>query len=215
MEDFIRKYFTFEYEAKSGHDIILNDIFKEELIIAHKITFIQMKLGQLYELLAEKYFGFTLVKKIDLIHTQRKVASELKSSDNTDNSSSRHRSLEKLLEFKKDNPDYKLYYVCINNTTKTPQKKVYDNGIRFLTGKYALEFLYGKDYVKVIKIIRKCLKEQRQHLQIAGTPSKASSTTSIEKSSEGTQIIPDPNGKKEEDMEAIRSQSPKSVHRQG
>ena len=211
MEDFIRRYFSFEYEAKSGHDIILNDIFKEELQIAHMIKIVQMKLGQLYEVLAEKYFGFTRVKKIDLIHTQRKVALELKSSDNTDNSSSRYRNLEKLLEFKKDNPDYMLYYVCINNTTKTPQKKVFDNGIKFLTGKYALEFLYGKDYEKIIKMIMKVLKEQRQHLQIAGTPSKASSTTSVEKPSEGTQLIADPNGKNEEDMEAIRSQAPKSA----
>ena len=49
-----------------------------------------------------------------------------------------------------------------------------------------------------------------QHIQIAGTPFRALTTTSLEKSCEGTRLIAEPNGKKVRDW-AIRSQAPKPV----
>ena len=207
MDDFINNYFNYESKSKRGHDIILTMVFERELEISYRLKLIQMKLGKLYEELAEKYFGFIKVKKIDLIHPKRRVAVELKASDNTDNSSSRYRNYEKLLEFKSD---YKLYYLCINCTTKKPQRKILDNGITLLTGNFALEFLYGKDYQLIIDSIISVLKEKQRHLQIAGTPSTASSTTSILKDLEGSQLIADLDSKKLEDMVEIRSQAPKS-----
>ena len=188
MEWFIENYFKLEHKESSGYDLILKDIFHDELIISNYIKRIQMKLGKLYEILAEKFFGFTIVKKIDLIHTEKRIALELKSSDNTDNSSSRVRNYEKLLEFQKNNKAYKLYYVCINCTNKKPQKKILDNGITFLSGEYALKFLYGDKYLVILSMIQNVLIKQRQHLQIAGISSKTSYTTSHLKICEGTQL---------------------------
>ena len=115
-----------------------------------------------------------------MININRKFAVELKSSTQTDNSSSRERNFQKLLEFKEKCPEYELFYLCINHTTKECQNKLLDNGITFLTGKHALEFLYGENYNEVILTIQKCVKDfaSSDIFKLRET-SKASTTTSV------------------------------------
>ena len=140
-------------KANSSHDVIMNEIFSKEILIANKIKIIQMRLGKLYEELA-LFYGWKKVSKIDLIHEEFKYAIELKSSDNTDNSSSRHRNYEKLLEFQKNNLDYELFYVCINSTKSKGCNNKLPNNITFLSGNYALQFLFGDDYNYILKMIK-------------------------------------------------------------
>jgi len=158
-----------------------------------------MRLGKIYEELA-KYHNWTKVDKIDFIDIDRKYALELKSSTQTDNSSSRERNYQKLLEFQKSHPEYKLYYLCVNHTTYEPQMKVLENDITLLTGKYALEFLYGENYNDVITCIQNCVKEfiDSDTFKLRESP-KASSTTLLEKFDKGTEVMTLPNGKIDED----------------
>ena len=79
-----------------------------------------------------------------MIDINRKFTVELKSLTQTDNSSSREPKFQKLLDFKEKYPEYELFYLCINHSTKECQNKLLDNGITFLTGQHALEFLYGE-----------------------------------------------------------------------
>ena len=157
MENVINKILLKEIKPKLTNDIILTELFKKEILIANKLKIIQMRLGKIYEELA-KFNEWIKVEKIDLININKKYAIELKSSTQTDNSSSRKRNFDKLLEFKEKHSEYELFYLCINHITKECQKIKLENGITFLTGKHALEFLYGENYEEVISTIRKCVK---------------------------------------------------------
>ena len=145
MENIINKILLKEIKPKLTNDIILTELFNKEILIANKLKIIQMRLGKIYEELA-KLYDWTKVEKIDLININKKYAIELKSSTQTDNSSSRERNYQKLLEFKEKFSDYKLFYLCINHSTKECQNKLLHNGITFLTGKHALEFLLWRKF---------------------------------------------------------------------
>ena len=81
------------------------------------------------------------------------------------------------------------------HSTKECQNKPLDYGITFLTGKHALEFLYGENYNEVILTIQKCVKDF-----VSSDTSKLrktcniSTTTTLEKSFEGTEVMTLPNG---------------------
>ena len=194
MENVINQILLKEIKPKLSTDIILTELFEKEISIANKLKIIQMRLGKIYEELA-KLNSWTKVEKIDLIDINRKFAVELKSSTQTDNSSSRERNFQKLLEFKEKCPEYELFYLCINHTTKECQNKLLDNGITFLTGKHALEFLYGENYNEVILTIQKCVKDfASSDTSKLRETCDISTTTSSEKSFEGTEVMSLPNG---------------------
>ena len=200
MQEVIRNILCKDIKPKKGCDRILSELFPNEIQIANKLKIIQMRLGKCYEEIA-KEFNWIKVQKIDLINIDKKYACELKSSTNTDNSSSFERNKQKLLEFQKSYPDYKLFYLCINHQTKEPQSKLLDNNITYLTGNYALEFLYGKEYENILSSIRKCIIEiiNCDTSKLRETP-KASSTTSLSKDSEGTEVMTLLNGKIDDDV---------------
>jgi len=173
MENKIEKILCAPIKPKLNNDIILSEIFHDMIIQANHLKIIQMRIGNLWEVIAT-YYGWLKVKKIDLINLKTKQAIELKNADNTDNSSSRHRNYEKLLEFKKDNEDYEIIYACINCNCSNETDKILDNGIRYVSGKYTLKLLYGEDYQKIIDLIKMILQKKMvlqrkmQHIQIAG-----------------------------------------------
>ena len=143
------------YFPKIPNDIILNGLCDEDLWYSSRLRFLQMRIGNLWEMIATECFGWVKVSGFDLICPRRKIALELKNADNTDNSSSRHRNINKLLEFRKLNPDYQLFYLCINNrTTKDDQCYCGENGITFATGEHARRILYGDYAQEVVNIIR-------------------------------------------------------------
>ena len=117
MEGLINKILFKEIKTKLTNDIILTELFEKEILIENKLKILQIKLGKIYEELA-KLNNWTKVKKIDLININKKYAVELKSSMQTNKSSSRERNFQKLLEFKEKCPEYELFYLCINQTTK-------------------------------------------------------------------------------------------------
>ena len=146
-------------KVKDTNDFILGDMFYDELKYSAIIKNIQMRIGNLWEVIACKYFNWTKVSSgIDLIDINRKLAIELKNADNTDNSSSRARNCQKLLDFKQLHPEYRLLYVCINNrNTNESQSYFMENGIHFVSGEYALDILFGDMSTEVINILRSCV----------------------------------------------------------
>ena len=170
----IQKIINKPIKLKPSNDLILGALFKPQMVEAHKLKILQMRLGKIWEVLSE-YYGFIKVKKIDLIHPVRKIAIELKNRTNTDNSSSRYRNYQKLLEFKEQHPEFKLYYVCINdrrsstiggNETQGKEEKLLANGITFVCGETALKLLYGEDYKMIIELIKHCFQQACRALAI-------------------------------------------------
>ena len=160
METEISKLLSKPIKTKQNTDIILSNNNLNEISKANKLKTLQMRIGRIYELCAI-YYNWEKVKGIDLINKEKQIALELKNRDNTDNSSSRYRNCEKLIEFKQNNPDYELYYICINSPKKQNEKIIEFKGekITFLFNEKALEFLYGSNYQNVINIIKKCILE--------------------------------------------------------
>jgi hypothetical protein len=208
MEDSIRKILYKSINCKTNNDIILCGILQDEVIISNYIKNIQMRIGKLWEVIAT-FHGWLKVKHIDLLNLTTKQAVEIKNADNTDNSSSRHRNYEKLLKFKSAYPDYEVVYACINCNCSTPCDRVLNNGIRYVSGEYALKLLYGEEYHRIIELIQSILVSFLNQ-ELAVTPPtrntsklrespKASTTTSLEKFDEGTRLIAEPNSKKVED----------------
>lgn len=160
LENFIYAKLSRPLKIKQTNDIILGDIFKEEIYRAAILKNIQMRIGLLWEEIASEFFGWVKVKGIDLVHPERKLAVEVKNSDNTDNSSSRERNKQKLLEAgAKLGKGYKLLYLCINCNDGVLKRDAAfgrgaEGGIILLKREYALEILYGKYYVKVVEIMR-------------------------------------------------------------
>ena len=104
MKNIINQILLKEIKPKLTNDIILTELFEKEILIANKLKIIQIRLGKIYEELA-KLNSWTKVKKIDLIDINRKFAVQLKSSMQTDNSSTREQNFQKLLEFKEKYPE--------------------------------------------------------------------------------------------------------------
>jgi len=200
MEAVIKNILNKDINKKVTKDIILSEFFKNEMLVANKLKIIQMRMGLIYEELA-KFHNWTKVDKIDLVDIDKKIALEIKSSTNTDNSSSRERNYQKLLEFKSKHNNYKLYYVCINYLTKNPQNKILANGITLLTGEFALQFLYGDNNQNVITTIQKCIKIfiQSDTFKMREVP-KASITTLSEKFDKGSQVMTDSESNNLEDI---------------
>ena len=143
------------YFPKVPNDIILNGFLDKALWDSALLKVLQMRIGHLWEMIATECFGWIKVTGIDLICPHRKIALELKNTDNTDNSSSKWRNINKLLEFRNFHPDYQLYYLGINNrNTKDGQCYCDASGIVFPTGEHALKVLFGDCAHEVVNVIR-------------------------------------------------------------
>jgi hypothetical protein len=157
LENSIREILFRPYQTKQLNDIILKDI--DSILIEHsyKLKILQMRVGQIWEL-AACHYGWIKTNGTDLINTKTKQALELKNSDITDNSSSRHRNFEKLKEFKNNNPDYEIFYACINCS---PNKKSLShcNGIICVSGDKCLDLLFGDKANDIVNLVRKLVNE--------------------------------------------------------
>jgi hypothetical protein len=108
---------------------------------------------------AATFFGWEQdVEEVDLIDRARKFVVELKNSANSDNSSSRRRKYDALVEFGQRNPGYTLFYVVINDAT-SKDKMVHDNRIHYLSFGKALSFLFGAKRNQVESAMEKSIKK--------------------------------------------------------
>lgn len=163
---------TFNKKPKDNtyNDIILSKIItNKDSIICHKIKTYQMKIGDMWQNIIGTIENITNLKRghtsgLDLLSTKHKFIMELKNAYNTCNSSSRTNIYDKMIEFKRKNPNYELIFAYINCNTKNNNGKdeiiIYKSEkIRILSGNKLLSYLFGDKYVVIISIITTYLQD--------------------------------------------------------
>ncbi len=135
--------------------IIFNDIFKkninneerfcqnDDLLEGINITQylkyldLKMRMGKFYEKLFCYLCDFYHPQKgFDLVCDKRKIAIELKTSVRSDNFDSKNNKFRKLNTFKKNNPDWNVFYICLNDIALNREGCDYKHemGFRFISG---------------------------------------------------------------------------------
>jgi hypothetical protein len=148
------------------YDILDSEKTKKNKLLSLKEKQRQMKVGEIWQEMIGNYHEFINLKighktGLDVISNTRKIAIELKNRTNTDNSSSKKSNLDKLSNFKKENPEYICIYANINADTekKTLQgcnKKLTHNGleIEHQIGYEFLTFIFGEKTEEIIEFIK-------------------------------------------------------------
>ena len=148
------------------YDILDTDKSKINKLLALKEKQRQMKVGEIWQEVLGSYNGFINLKighetGLDILSHTKKIAIELKNRTNTDNASSKKSNLDKLANFKKNNPEYICVYANINADTekKTLQgsiKKILHNGLELEHQiRYEfLKFILGHDTDIIIQFVK-------------------------------------------------------------
>ena len=155
--------FTFNFD-------ILNTKKNDEIkLIVLKEKHKQMKIGEIWEEAIGNYDGFIKLKigndtGLDIISKSRKIIIELKNRTNTDNHSSRKSNMDKLVKFKKENPDYTCIYGLINDKTKEltlkgNHKKIIidDVEIEIQIGYLFLKNIFGDNLEIILDFLKKTI----------------------------------------------------------
>jgi len=148
------------------YDILDTKKSKTKKIIALKEKQYQMKIGEIWQEVLGNYDGFTNLKighetGLDILSHTKKIAIELKNRTNTDNSSSKKTNLDKLSNYKKNNPEYICIYANINANTKQKTlkgsvKKILHNDVEIIRhiGYNFLTFILGDNTDIIINFIK-------------------------------------------------------------
>ena len=156
-----------------ANDTLIKDILLDEYIGANKISFditkrikqVQMKIGNIWQILIGEYKDFQNLKighvtGLDAISEKRKIVMEIKNRYNTDNSSARKSNYDKLSNYKHDHPDFECIYGVINDTKDCVKAINHNNQeIKYYSGRYLLDYVFGNDKENVLKIINAVLKK--------------------------------------------------------
>jgi hypothetical protein len=166
LENIIQNILSKPNKTNFTYDILDTEKTKTNKLIILREKQRQMKIGEIWQEVLGNYNGFINLKSghisgLDILSHTRKLAIELKNRTNTDNASSRKTNFDKLVEFKKNNPDYTCIYATINansekQTLKGSTKKIIHNGvtIEHYTGYACLQFILGKDTDKIIRFVK-------------------------------------------------------------
>ena len=133
------------------YDILDTEKSKTNKLLALKEKQRQMKVGEIWQEVLGSYNGFINLKighetGLDILSHTKKIAIELKNRTNTDNASSKKANLDKLANFKKNNPEYVCIYANINADT---EKKTLNLRIKkILHAEVELEHQIGYEFLK-------------------------------------------------------------------
>jgi hypothetical protein len=151
------------------YDILDTEKSKTNKLLALKEKQRQMKVGEIWQEVLGGYNGFINLKighetGLDILSHTKKCAIELKNRTNTDNASSKKSNLDKLVNFKKNNPEYICVYANINadsekKTLKGSIKKILHNGfeLEHQIGYEFLKFILGHDTDIIIQFVKKTI----------------------------------------------------------
>ena len=140
------------------NDVLTYDILDTEKLKANKLMALkekqrQMKVGEIWQEVLGNYNGCINLKighetGLDILSHTKKLAIELKNRTNTDNASSKKSNLDKLANFKKNNPEYICIYANVNADT---EKKTLDGSIKkILHSGVEIEHQIGYKFLKFI-----------------------------------------------------------------
>ena len=122
---------------------------------------LQMKYGEIWQTVIGEYDTFEDLKVgagLDVLSVERKIAMELKNRYNTDNAASKKTNLDKLAQYKKENPEYQCIYGVINDKTIDGKiKSIYYNEqeIHCYSGMKLFDHCFGKDRELVLYTVKK------------------------------------------------------------
>jgi hypothetical protein len=139
-------------------DILTFDILDTKKTKINKLIVLkekqrQMKIGEIWQEVLGNYKDFINLRighetGLDIISYNKKIVIELKNRTNTDNHSSKKSNLQKLANFKKNNPEYKCIYANINDDT---EKKTLKGSIKkIIYNDYEIEHHIGYEFLKFI-----------------------------------------------------------------
>jgi hypothetical protein len=163
IENEMNKILSKDYKQNITYDIL--DFCDNKLIIL-KEKQKQMRIGEIWQIVLGNYKSFRNLKighesGLDLISYEKKIVIELKNRTNTDNYSSKKSNFDKLVKFKKDNPDYRCIYGCINEKTeeKTLNGKeqiIFHNNeqIEIITGYKLLTLILENNVDEIINFVK-------------------------------------------------------------
>lgn len=126
----------------------------------------EIKIGKIWQEILGSYRSFKNLgvghyTGLDIISEELKIIIELKNRTNTDNSSSKKYNFMKLAKFKKDNPDYRCIYGCINckNKKETLNGKNYifsfqNTELEYICGYKLLELILEENTGNMIEYIK-------------------------------------------------------------
>ena len=156
LTEAISRVINAKYKFRFPEDPYMSEFDTSIMKTSYLYNILPQRLGNAWEV-AATFYGWKKVKKIDLVHDERKIALELKNSVHSDSSAARHRKYQLLVDYKKAHPTIEqLVYAVINDAT-AKDKMVFDNKIRYVSYTAALRVLFGEDYHKVEAIIQKCV----------------------------------------------------------
>lgn len=163
--------------SRPTKNLVQKDIFflEEERIFLEKSLALkqyQMKYGEVWQIVLGNYFKFQNLGSghpsgLDILSTERKLILELKNSWNTDNASSRNFNFQKLINFKKQNPEYTIIYGVINDKTVEGQRRTIlfkGNQIMYLSGQHLFSFLLGENSTYIIDRVVEIVKAKKKSL---------------------------------------------------
>ena len=148
------------------YDILDTEKSKTNKLMSLKEKQRQMKVGEIWQEVLGNYNGCINLKighetGLDILSNTKKIAVELKNRTNTDNASSKKSNLDKLSNFKKNNPEYVCIYANINADTEKKTlhgsiKKILHNGVEIehQIGYEFLKFILGDDTYLIIDFVK-------------------------------------------------------------
>lgn len=173
LKDQLRKIICAKWTIHYPEDILLESLNTSVVKTSYLYNILPQRIGKAWEKAATFYGWKQQATKVDLVHEQRKIAVELKTSTHSDSSAARRRKYDMLSEFKQKHPDYQVVYAVINDNT-AKDKMVHDNRVRYVSWTHALHLLYGPDYNKVITVMEQVVEEYLKLTKLAKTECKAS-----------------------------------------
>jgi hypothetical protein len=168
LKDEIRKVICAKWTIHYPEDILLESLNTSIIKTSYLYNILPQRIGKGWEK-AATFFGWKQQNHlVDLIHEQRKIAVELKTSTHSDSSAARRRKYDMLVQFKKKHPDYQVVYAVINDNT-AKDKMVHDDQVRYVSWTNALNLLFGSDYNKVITVMEQVVEEYLKMTKLAKT----------------------------------------------
>jgi len=163
IQDYLKKS---KYNDNILEDELLDNFIKnnpEGMKFSKKLKQLQMNVGNIWQIVIGNYNTFEDLftshsTGCDIKSDSRKIIIELKNRYNTDNASSKKSNLDKLVKFKKENPDWNCIYGIINDKTKEGKTEIIkhnDFEITYLSGNKLMKFIFDKDAEFIIDSVKK------------------------------------------------------------
>jgi len=168
----ITKILSRPCQTALANDILDSDDDRASLSICLRMKQLQMKYGEIWQMVIGEYEGFTNLgvgheSGLDVLSIKNKMIFEIKNHHNTDNASSRKSNLDKLIKYKRNNPGFRGVYGIVND--RIPNgicKKLFhdDEEIEYYSGDKLFTLVFGDRKDDVITVVKKAVQDYKRTL---------------------------------------------------